>query len=356
MNQPKNPLSRSERFRGLLIGTAVGDSLGLPGEGLSRRRIANLWRGHFRQRFLFGRGMVSDDTEHAIFVGQALLVSPRDADKFTRALAWKLRLWLLGAPAGIGLATLRSIIRLWLGVPAQRSGVKSAGNGAAMRAPLLGLFFAGDEVSLKRFVEASSRMTHTDPRALAGALAVAFAARQTAMDFEEPSAFVADLEPLTDDATWRDAIRNLRAALVANESVAEFAARLGRTHSVTGYVCHSVPVALFAWLRHRHDFRATVTECIACGGDADTTAAIAGALAGADAGVEGIPAEWRTRICEWPRSVSVLEDLGSRLSQAVESGNQQPAVRYFWPGLIARNALFFITVLFHGFRRLLPPF
>ena len=225
-----------------------------------------------------------------------------------------------------------------------------------MRAPVLGLFFAESEVSLKRFVEAASRMTHTDPRAVAGALAVAFAAQHAAMDSKETRAFVTDLETLTDDSTWLDAIRNLRAALAANESVAQFAARLGRTDSVTGYVCQSVPVALFAWLRHRHDFRTAVTECIACGGDTDTTAAIAGALAGADVGVDGIPAEWRAKICEWPRSTAVLEKLGTRLAQASESGNPQPPVRYFWPGLVARNAVFLVTVLLHGFRRLLPPF
>jgi ADP-ribosyl-[dinitrogen reductase] hydrolase len=45
-----------EAFAGVLLGTAVGDALGLPAEGLSRRRIEKRWRGCWRHRFLLGRG------------------------------------------------------------------------------------------------------------------------------------------------------------------------------------------------------------------------------------------------------------------------------------------------------------
>ena len=67
-----------DRITGLLIGTAVGDSLGLPREGLSARRAARLYDGPLRQRFVFGRGMVSDDTDHTFLTAQALLATTRD--------------------------------------------------------------------------------------------------------------------------------------------------------------------------------------------------------------------------------------------------------------------------------------
>jgi ADP-ribosylglycohydrolase len=86
--------------------------------------------------------MISDDTEHSLFVAQSLLSYPDDATKFQKCLAWKLRLWLLGLPAGIGFATLRAILKLWLGFPAHRAGVYSAGNGPAMRSACL-LLLAG---------------------------------------------------------------------------------------------------------------------------------------------------------------------------------------------------------------------
>jgi ADP-ribosylglycohydrolase len=118
---------------------AVGDALGLPREDLSRRRAAKLYGGPpLRHRFAFGRGMISDDTEHAIMTAEALLLTGRDLPRFTAALAWRLRLWLLGIPAGIGLATLRATLKLCLGWSPEHSGVWSAGSGPAMRAPMIG--------------------------------------------------------------------------------------------------------------------------------------------------------------------------------------------------------------------------
>lgn len=70
---PERDSERHEEiFRRVLLGTAVGDSIGLPTEGLSPKAIAHRWKGQWRQRLLFGRGMVSDDTEHTVFVGQCL--------------------------------------------------------------------------------------------------------------------------------------------------------------------------------------------------------------------------------------------------------------------------------------------
>src|SRR5262245_39723339 len=129
-------MDRRDRLAGVILGTAVGDALGLPLEGISRRRAARMFPGPLRHRFLPGRGMCSDDTEHTCMTAQAILRSGGDVEVFRRSLAWRLRGWLLGIPAGIGLATLRSILKLWIGVSPQRSGVWSAGNGPAMRAAI----------------------------------------------------------------------------------------------------------------------------------------------------------------------------------------------------------------------------
>ena len=105
----------NDRLAGILLGTAVGDALGLPAEGLSPRRRRRLMPGPWRHRLLFGRGMVSDDTEHTLFVAQSLLRYPTDADAFQRRLAWRLRWWFAGLPAGVGMATARACVKLWLG-------------------------------------------------------------------------------------------------------------------------------------------------------------------------------------------------------------------------------------------------
>ena len=66
-------LSRTEILTGCLWGCAVGDAIGLPYEGLSVRRARRFARLPLKHRFVFGRGMVSDDTDHTVFVAQALL-------------------------------------------------------------------------------------------------------------------------------------------------------------------------------------------------------------------------------------------------------------------------------------------
>src|SRR5262249_20150119 len=152
---------------------------GRRGDGVPGRRAGRIFGGPpLRQQFLPGRGMMSDDTEHSCMVGQALLRAPQDADRFARSLAWRLRLWLLGLPAGIGRATLSAILKLWGGFGPRRSGVWSAGSGPAMRAALLGACLGDDPARLRAYVQASTRLTHTDPRAERGALLVALAAHQ----------------------------------------------------------------------------------------------------------------------------------------------------------------------------------
>ena len=118
----------------------------------------------------------------------------------------------------------------------------------------------------------------------------------------------------------------------------------------------AVPVVLFAWHRHAGDFRATLVAVLDCGGDTDTTGAIAGALAGLTVGEAGIPREWIEGVKDWPRSVSFLRRVADRLADLSETGKSAGSVRYFWPGVIVRNALFLLIVLLHGFRRLLPPY
>ena len=95
-------LTVRDRCRGVMLGTAVGDSIGLPAEGISRQRAKKLFRGRWRHRLVINRGMVSDDTDHSVFVAQSLLVYPNSPDRFAKRLSWCLRWWLLSGPASVG--------------------------------------------------------------------------------------------------------------------------------------------------------------------------------------------------------------------------------------------------------------
>ncbi len=357
---PESVPSYEARHRGVLLGAAVGDALGLPAEGLSPARLRHLYHGPWRHRLLWGRGMLSDDTEHVVFVAQSLLAHPDSADSFARRLGWSLRWWLLGLPAGVGLGTLRAIGRLWLGFGTERSGVASAGNGPAMRVAPIGAFFAAAPAQLDDYVRRSALLTHRDDRARVAALAVAriaaWSLREEPMRRPPLDRFVELLGSGGEaDEQWRSLVQCLRRAAESDLSVAELALQLGLERGVTGYSYHTVPIATYAWFRHFGDFRASLISVFECGGDTDTVGAIVGALAGSVVGEAGIPAEWIDGIADWPRGPHLLRELGDRLAAASRGEVREP-VRYFWPGVIPRNILFLLVVLAHGFRRLAPPY
>jgi len=337
------------RYTGLLLGTAIGDSLGLPREGLGPERAARMYPGPLRQRFVLGRGMLSDDTEHACMTAQALLAAGDDPQRFARVLARSLRWWLVALPAAIGWGTLRALVRSWLGFSPATSGVRSAGNGAAMRAPIIGAWYEDPE-RVAAFVAASTAITHRDPRAHDGALAIALAARRaTWCGDPDPAGVLADIRARVTCRDLLAALDRVEAALALDREPRELAIELGLARGVTGYVLHTVPMCLYAWLRSPRDVRRAVTAVIELGGDADTTGAIVGALAGASVGDAGLPADWLA-IADYPRSLAWIRRLGEHLA-----ARSRP-VPLWWPAIVPRNLAFTAVVLATGLRRLLPPY
>jgi ADP-ribosylglycohydrolase len=327
---------RRDALAGVLLGTAVGDALGLPRENVGRRRAARLFRTPLRHQFFFGRGMVSDDTEHTCLVGQALVKEPLDADRLARNLAWRLRGWLLALPCAFGRATVRGVGRLCLGFAPDRSGVPSAGNGPAMRAAILGVCLGGDPTRLRAFVRVSSRITHTDPRAERGALLVALAAHHgashgpTGVPTDGFAAWVLARMPDADAELVR-LLAVLDEHLQRRASVAELADSLGQRRGVSGYIYHTVPVAVYTWLRHPDD---------------------------ATLGPAAIPDAWLAGLLDWPFSVAWMQRLADSLTSTFGEEPARPGVPpgYFWPGLLVRNLGFLALVLVHAGRRLLPPY
>lgn len=351
------------KFAGLLIGTAVGDALGLAREGLSPRRAFRIWGGApLRYGLLFGRGMISDDTEHCCMTAQALLAAPCNVEAFSRELGWRLRWWLIALPAGIGWATLRSIVKLWCGFSPVRSGVYSAGNGPAMRSAVIGACFSFDDDRLAAVACAATRITHSDPRALDGALAIAMAGQHAireASDSLDPMRIIERIRYRMISPEFRQRLDRISYHLARKSTPSEVVDDFGLQHGVSGYVLDTVPIALFCWLRWPGDVRMAIEQSILLGGDTDSVAAIVGALAGATNGVQSIPSEWQSRLIEWPRSRQWMHALAERLMRQFHPTGRAEAVGpqpLFWIGLIPRNLLFAVVVVLHGLRRLFPPY
>ncbi len=360
---PKPNIDWADKFNGVLLGMAVGDAIGLPREGLSERRAGRMFgSAPLRHRFFFGRGMVSDDTEHACMTAQALLASRGEATAFGRSLGWRLRGWLLAIPAGIGFGTLRAILKLWIGFGPQRSGVRSAGNGPAMRAPILGVWMAAvgmSEEGRAKLLRSSTRITHTDERALEGAMLIAVATARAAVGGPGVSveSRIDELQVHAKGVELRESLMQMRSCLARGASTAEFAKILGLEKGVSGYINHTVPMALYCHLRWPNDFRRAVEEAVITGGDTDTVAGIVGGMSGAALGAGAIPKEWVVGLMEWPRSVGWMHALGGRMAeQTREMRRSMGRLSLFWPGLLMRNFLFILIVLTHGLRRLFPPY
>jgi ADP-ribosylglycohydrolase len=345
------------RILGCLLGTAVGDALGLRREGLSRRRAERLYGGApLEPSLIFGRGFCSDDTEHTLIVGWALARCAGEPNRFEQLMASQLKKWLLTVPAGIGLGTLRACSKLVLGFGPKCSGVASAGNGPAMRSALLGVCARSDD-HLRELVRASTRLTHTDPRAEEGALLIAQAARVNTTDCNhEPSQFLQSAASDVQGTELRETLGAAVQALAAGKSSREFADSQRWSRGISGYVNYTVPAALYCWARWPNDFRQCVENAVLLGGDSDTVAAIAGAISGANLGAGAIPPSWRKRIAEWPRTTQWMTRLADSLTQSIDAQSPVIPPPMHWLLTCPRNLAFGATVITLGLRRLLPPY
>ncbi len=352
-NHPKISMERA--IIGCLLGTAVGDALGLSFEGLSKKKQARMFPDIKGYHFFFGKGMVSDDTEHACMLAQAAIFSAGEPKAFVRKLSWNFRFWLLGLPAGVGYATLRSVLKLWLGFSGTRSGVFSAGNGPAMRSPLIGVCYGNDTAKMRELLRCSTRITHTDPKAEFGALAVALAAGMAARQHQvSAQAYMAELRKMLageDAGECLELIEKAVSGAEHAESTASFAESLGLGNGVSGYIYHTVPVVIHCWLSHQNDFAAGMKDIIRCGGDTDTTAAILGAIIASATGEEGIPQEWLNNLREWPRTKEWMRNLGKQLAAVCESGLPQSPTSLPFYGIILRNLFFLLIVFCHILKR-----
>jgi ADP-ribosyl-[dinitrogen reductase] hydrolase len=342
-------MAAADRITGTLIGTALGDALGLPAEGMSARAIARRF-GRVERFHLLGRtGFVSDDTEQAALVAQSLAQHPEDVAHCVRAFRRSLLGWFCRMPWGIGWATLRSCARIGLGL--SPSGVASAGNGAAMRAAILGTFF-DDRADLREsFGRALAEVTHRDARAVEGALYVAELAAACARSPKGAA-------PETCVESARQGIRSdpLRDAL---DRAHDLAMRGTSTQAATeacgtsGFILYSVPFATFIFLRFADDSLGALSEVISAGGDTDSNGAIVGAWLGALHGDSAFPANLVAGIHDGPFGPSHLRALADCLVR-VRNGELVRVPRYSRTAALGRNLALYPVILGHGFRRLLP--
>lgn len=289
-----NDQETRDRFRGCLVGLAVGDALGTTLEFRPPGSFDPVSDMIGKGPFDLMPGQWTDDTSMALCLAASLIERGEfdPGDQMDRYVRWWRegymsstgRCFDIGNTTAAALSGYETTGDPWSG-PADDW---SAGNGSLMRLAPVPMFFAGDaEEAIARAAD-SSRTTHGARESidacryfsslLAGAL--------TGVDKEDLLA--PRYCPVTGYWDENPLAPNIDA--IAGGSFKDNAQIRG-----TGYVVHTLEAVLWAF-HHTQDFREGVLKVVNLGDDADTTGAIYGQIAGAYYGVEAIPAEWRDRL------------------------------------------------------------
>lgn len=304
-------LTRLERVEGGLLGLLVGDALGVPYEFHQPQALPPLGQIELAPPAGFQRahqgvppGTWSDDGAQALALLASLLDQGRfDAADFGRRLvAWYERgeLAVDRHVFDVGIQTAQAIRSLQAGVPAAQagpSGEQANGNGALMRVLPLALWHRGDDAALVADAQAQSSVTHGHARSRACCALYCLWARRVLDAAAEP---------------WAEAVAALRAIYPPDAPErAELDQHIRPDEPPhghgSGYVVdclHSARLALAAG-----PYEHVVKAAVGLGHDTDTTACVAGGIAGLRDGVRAIPERWLVAL----RGQALLAPLRDRL-------------------------------------------
>jgi len=299
-----------DRVRGAFLGLAVGDAVGLTLEFRPPGTFEPLTDLVGGGPFGLPAGAWTDDTAMAACLAESLVETGGfdPADQLRRYLRWyREGHWsVTGRCFDIGGTTRGALERFEASGDPAASGAThehSAANGSIMRLAPVPLAFARDPTEAVRLAGESSRTTHALPVCVdacryLGGLLVGAARGATKEELLAP--WYAPAPGL-----WEAAPLHPEIAAVAAGS---FRAKSPPAIRGTGHVVASLEAALWAFAT-TDDFEACVLAAANLGDDADTTAAVAGQLAGAFYGRAGLPPRWLEQLALRER----LEALADRL-------------------------------------------
>jgi ADP-ribosyl-[dinitrogen reductase] hydrolase len=288
---------------GCLVGLAVGDALGAPLEFLTRDQVRKRFPQGLREMIassLWNRGEYTDDTQMALLIAESLLQN----DGFVASdVAKRFQTWSKVAK-DVGIQT-REVVNMagYIEDP-ERCAWKyytdhpdsSAGNGALMRCASIALFCLSCSEELVEMSRASARVTHQDPKAQSSCVILNDCIRAAMRDdVRDARAEVLALIPDTERSTWRrlERIENYREEEITS----------------SGYTVHTLEAALWSFFT-TESYEHAVVRAANLGDDADTVAAVCGALAGAYYGYSAIPERWREQLQDEVRIREIALALG----------------------------------------------
>lgn len=296
-----------DRFAGGLLGLAVGDALGGRFEGQRAKAI--------RDRVGTVRGLINyprdeiwytDDTQMAIGVAETLVA---EGEVLEESLV---RAFVANYEPSRGYGRGARVVLEAMEQGRDHRAVAetyfpggSFGNGAAMRVAPVGLRFRDDLPRLWEQARLSALPTHVHPLGIEGAqllaLAVALSSRAERLD---RTAFFEELSTACESDAYREKI--------------DEASRVETPKQLAGLgngieALQSVPTAIASFALTPDSFEETIGHVILLGGDTDTMAAMAGALAGSYLGAEHLPSRLVDLLEDSPKGREYLKDLSGQL-------------------------------------------
>ena len=303
----------SDRIEGMMLGLAIGDSLGNTSEGMlpgDRRKKFGEVRDYLPNRHVgtppgqTPKGYPSDDTQLAFWTLEQILDNGRiDPARLCTRFAQN-RIF------GIGSSVRQFLSNVHAGKPWQECATHSAGNGALMRiAPVLIPYISNPSSDLWVDTALCAMITHNDTASLSACLAFVHilwellcieSAPEPGWWMEQYVAVARDLETETayrprggafsdySGPLWRYVEERLTEAwekrLSAREACDEWFSG--------AYLLETVPSALYILMCHGQSLEESIIRAVNDTKDNDTTAAIVGAAVGALHGRKAIPARW----------------------------------------------------------------
>ncbi len=299
-----------DRFRGCLLGLAIGDALGglfeaQPGDAI-RARFPTVDRLiEYPQRELW----YTDDTQMMIGVAEALI----ERGTIVEEVLCRRFVENYVPSRGYGRGARAVLEAMESGEDAVAVAESyfpggSFGNGAAMRVAPVGLLFNDDTTRLREEARKSALPTHRHQLGIEGAelLALGVAEALAISEFDRGEFFVALLVGCQSDE-YRMKLRTAERVERSDEL-----ATLGNGIEAA----ESVPTAIGSFALTPHSFEHTVGNVIFLGGDTDTIAAMAGAVSGAYLGAGAIPARLLTLLEDGPQGRRHIEQLADKLWEA----------------------------------------
>jgi ADP-ribosyl-[dinitrogen reductase] hydrolase len=273
----RNPdISRENRALAAFLGLAIGDALGATVEFMTRGEIASAYGVH--KKIIGGGwlklkpGDVTDDTQMSLALGRSLI---RRGGFDARDICEEFAGWLRSGPPDVGNTCRRGIRRYIVhGTVCGAFSEGDAGNGAAMRVLPVALATLSRPQLTEDWTLGQSRITHHHPLSDSASLALA------------------RMIHVLVSGGGKAGARVLADQLIAAAPAFQFAPYRGLT---SAFIVDTMQTVLHGYFG-AESFAECVVATVNQGGDADTTGAIAGMLAGATYGLAALPREWLERL------------------------------------------------------------